>query len=319
MDKRTAEQILDLTEAYTLDDLNRASRAAVKKWHPDMAERNGIPPEVAAENYGQIENAKRWLVDFFEGQTADYRLQVSEAPSPSQPASTTTSVPSDTRGRARRTQTSTSGREAPRDEGNPSPTEERNEHPRRRQRTQESPEEAMERRSQAAERARRRRAEARRQREEGVHDDVRGHQDNRDVQEDAWAQQDQGMGGDTPPEMSDKAHETARLIHNAFLVLFCFAFAVCFDMLVNSIARGAGAIDIAVGVAFAALPLATGIAEFKSGFLMRAVDGSLLAYVDALGQEKLWAQAFTIVLRAIISLFSALGRLTAFIVGKLLQ
>ncbi len=74
MTKLDAEHLFELSEPYTKEDLKRASRRAVKKWHPDAAARSGIDPSVAMKNYTQISEAERYLVGFFDGQPDGFRV-----------------------------------------------------------------------------------------------------------------------------------------------------------------------------------------------------------------------------------------------------
>lgn len=71
--KVEAEQLFELTEPYTKTDLKKAARRAIKKWHPDMAARNGIDPAVAAAQYGKIAESEKYLVGFFDGKPDDYK------------------------------------------------------------------------------------------------------------------------------------------------------------------------------------------------------------------------------------------------------
>ena len=75
--KVEAEQLFELTEPYSKTDLKKAARSAIRKWHPDMAARNGIDPTLASENYGKISDAEKHLAGFFDGHTDGYKVSPS--------------------------------------------------------------------------------------------------------------------------------------------------------------------------------------------------------------------------------------------------
>lgn len=61
MDKRDAENILRITDNYAIDDIRKASKSLLKKYHPDICKKNGIDAEFGSEYTKTINEAADFL------------------------------------------------------------------------------------------------------------------------------------------------------------------------------------------------------------------------------------------------------------------
>lgn len=66
MTKYTAEHLLGLTGSYDKQDFNRAYRAKVKEYHPDLAASRGEDPIAAEELMTQVNAAREYLAPLFD-------------------------------------------------------------------------------------------------------------------------------------------------------------------------------------------------------------------------------------------------------------
>ena len=66
MTKRRAEEVLELTGAYTKGDLRKAFAKQARFYHPDVARQHGIDEENANELMGEVNAAFKYLSEFFK-------------------------------------------------------------------------------------------------------------------------------------------------------------------------------------------------------------------------------------------------------------
>lgn len=84
MTRVEAEKLLGLDKPYDKTDLRKAVRAAMKKYHPDRAAKEGLAAEEAQSFFVKIQPAQKELEILFNGEADDYK--VTPSPQDSQPS-----------------------------------------------------------------------------------------------------------------------------------------------------------------------------------------------------------------------------------------
>lgn len=92
MRRYEAEHVLGLDAPYDKTEVRKAARAAMKRYHPDFAERNGISADEAAKKYPKIQPAEQLLTSLFDGMEEGHKFTpLTEDPDAAASSSSTSS------------------------------------------------------------------------------------------------------------------------------------------------------------------------------------------------------------------------------------